>query len=139
MGAAVLEAFGLSKKYCRDLCGASYYALRDIAGELLRAEASRRLRRGKAGRSPEAPSRQWAECRASRETMRSKRRTTAPTRKALSSSEAAIVEAERGAVLATSGWIGPRLALKVHGPPDAVTNASLPLGQLVALDMEWTG
>lgn len=37
------------------------------------------------------------------------------------------------------GLRGPGPALKVQGPPDAAPNASLQLGQLVALDMEWTG
>jgi hypothetical protein len=37
------------------------------------------------------------------------------------------------------GWRGRGLVLTVQGPPDAVANASLQLGQLVALDMEWTG
>jgi lipopolysaccharide transport system ATP-binding protein len=46
MAGAVLEVSGLSKKYCRDMRGAMYYALRDIAAELLRPEASGRLRRG---------------------------------------------------------------------------------------------
>jgi hypothetical protein len=37
------------------------------------------------------------------------------------------------------GWRGRGLALTVQGPPDAVANASLQPGELVALDMEWTG
>jgi hypothetical protein len=37
------------------------------------------------------------------------------------------------------GWRGRGLVLTVQGPADAVANASLRLGQLVALDMEWTG
>src|SRR4051812_44178847 len=46
MGDAVLEVSGLSKKYCRDLRGAMYYALLDISAELLRPQASGRLRAG---------------------------------------------------------------------------------------------
>lgn len=46
MADAVLEVSGLSKKYCRDLRGAMYYALRDICAELLRPQASGRLRAG---------------------------------------------------------------------------------------------
>lgn len=46
MADAVLEVSGLSKKYCRDMRGALYYALRDISAELLRPQASGRLRAG---------------------------------------------------------------------------------------------
>jgi hypothetical protein len=37
------------------------------------------------------------------------------------------------------GWRGRGPALTVQGPPDAAANVSLQLGQLVALDTEWTG
>lgn len=52
---------------------------------------------------------------------------------------AAITEAGSLAVLAESGWKGPAATVDVTAPPDLLTNAQTQLGQLVTLDVDWTG